>query len=299
MSWEPDARTARAAFLPCCVALAFLRWRVRPAVFVHPRYVRACHAGKRAARSVLAEGSAHTRLRRARGYPVAEQAAVVATAYPHGGTWPRSASGASAGESTRIDSSHRSMALAAHSSHGDSESLYGVRRSLLRRESSASSTPTVRSTHGRRRCTALAAGNRSVIIWSRSPAGFGVLLIASGLYLWWPRDGRGVSGKPCFLPSRSSDRGGGAILHSGDRGLGRSSAVVLPRYPGWPGHRSGAAGGARPNVELFAGRDGSNAPLAAGYPRIGLNHGAHHEIPWAVESKRPCRLQVPSTAQRE
>ena len=109
-------------------------------------------------------------------------------------------------------------------------------------------------------------------------AGFGVLLIVSGVYLWWPRDGKSL--RQAFFP---------AVATAGPRRWrnlhGAIGAWVAPLLlffflsglawtPFWGGEF----------VQTWSSLPGEqfDAPLSDTLHEE-LNHGAHHDVPWAVE----------------
>lgn len=109
-------------------------------------------------------------------------------------------------------------------------------------------------------------------------AGFGVLLIVSGLYLWWPRDGKRL--RQALLP---------AVATAGPRRWRNLHAAIgawvapfllfffvsgLAWTPFWGGEF----------VQTWSSLPGETfeAPLSETTHEV-LNHGAHHEVPWAVE----------------
>lgn len=109
-------------------------------------------------------------------------------------------------------------------------------------------------------------------------AGFGVLLIVSGLYLWWPRDGRSV--RQALLPSVVS---GGPRrwrdLH-GAIGAWLAPPLVFFLFSGlaWTPFWGGKL------VQAWSSLPGErfDAPLSDA-THADLNHGAHHSVPWVLE----------------
>lgn len=109
-------------------------------------------------------------------------------------------------------------------------------------------------------------------------AGFGVLLIVTGLYLWWPRRGR--TWRAALLPSvAASGRRRWRDLHGA---LGAWFAPVLLFFLvsglAWTPYWGGAL------VQAWSSLPGEKlaAPLAE-ETHAALNHGVHREVPWAVE----------------
>ncbi len=123
---------------------------------------------------------------RGNALPLSEQAAAVAAAYPDSElTTFRVA--ASTDESTRVDVSPK-HAHAEHGSHGESQAitvLVDPYTAEVLGELDANRTlyAWAKALHG----TLLLGTFGDYVI--EIAAGFDVLLIASGLYLWWPRDG--------------------------------------------------------------------------------------------------------------
>lgn len=213
----------------------------------------------------------------ARGTPLSatEQVAGVAALYPQADLATIRLA-ASAAESTRIDVAPK-HAAAAHSSHGESETITvfvdpysGAILGEL--DSDRTLYAWAKALHG----TLLLGTIGDYLI--EIAAGFGVLLIASGVYLWWPRDGRGF--RQALLP---------AVAIAGPRrwrnvhaAIGAWVAPVLLFFlasglawtPFWGGEF----------VQTWSSLPGEtfNAPLAE-TTHASLNHGAHHEVPWAVE----------------
>lgn len=108
-------------------------------------------------------------------------------------------------------------------------------------------------------------------------AGFGVLLVVTGLYLWWPRNGRSV--RQALLPAVGAGRRRWRNLHAA---LGVWAAPLLLFFlvsglawtPFW--------GGAM--VQAWSSLPGESfaAPLAEA-THASLGHGPRSGVPWAVE----------------
>lgn len=108
-------------------------------------------------------------------------------------------------------------------------------------------------------------------------AGFGVLLILTGLYLWWPRNGRTV--RDALIPTAAGGpRNRWRNLHAA---LGAWAAPMLLFFfvsgLAWTPFWGGAL------VQTWSSLPGEtfDAPLAAA-THASLD-GAHHDVPWAVE----------------
>jgi uncharacterized iron-regulated membrane protein len=211
--------------------------------------------------------------RAAPALPVSEQAAAVAAAYPDSELTTLHVGG-TAGQSTRIDVSpkHTHAALA----HGESSST------------AVFVDPYTGTVLGQ------VDANRTVHAWAKAlhgtlllgafgdyvveiAAGFGVLLIASGLYLWWPRDGQRL--RQALLPAVAT--GGRRHWRNVHGAIGAWLAPFLLFFfvsglawtPYWGGEL----------VQAWSSLPGEtfDAPLAAA-THASLSHGAH-EVPWAVE----------------
>jgi uncharacterized iron-regulated membrane protein len=109
-------------------------------------------------------------------------------------------------------------------------------------------------------------------------AGFGILLTASGLYLWWPREGRGL--RHALLPTLTlSGQRRCRDLHAA-MGLWIAPFLLfffasgLAWTPFWGGEL----------VQAWSSLPGEtfDAPLSS-VSHASLNHDAHHEVPWALE----------------
>lgn len=204
-----------------------------------------------------------------------EQAAAVAAAYPHADLATfRAAS--SPTESTRIDVEPK-HAAGGHDGHGGAATLTvfvdpyaGVVLGDL--DPNNTLYAWAKKLHG----TLLlgTAGDYLIEI----AAGFGVLLIASGLYLWWPRDNRPV--RQALLPSMTTPgRRRWRDLH-GAVGVWTAPFLLfffasgLAWTPFWGGEL----------VQTWSSLPGESfdAPLSA-TTHASLEHGAHHEVPWALE----------------
>jgi len=123
-------------------------------------------------------------------------------------------------------------------------------------------------------------------------AGFGVLLVVTGLYLWWPRDGRTL--RQALLP---------AVAGAGHRrwrnlhaALGAWVAPLLLFFLvsglAWTPFWGGAL------VQAWSALPGEtfDAPLAEA-THASLEHGAHHGVPWSVEqTPLPASSSVRGTA---
>lgn len=109
-------------------------------------------------------------------------------------------------------------------------------------------------------------------------AGFGVLLVVTGLYLWWPRRGRTV--RQALMPSVSTPgRRKWRNLHAA---LGAWTAPLLLLFlvsglawtPFWGAEL----------VQTWSSLPGESfAAPPAEATHASLAHGAHHDMPWAVE----------------
>jgi uncharacterized iron-regulated membrane protein len=204
-----------------------------------------------------------------------EQSAAVAAAYPHVELVTFRVS-AAATDSTRIDVAPP-HAAEGRGGHGDSANIAvfvdpytGAILGELDTERTAYAW--AKALHG----TLLlgTAGDYLIEI----AAGFGVLLIASGLYLWWPRDGRGL--RQALLPGVAT--GGPRRWRNVHAALGAWLAPLLLFFLGsglaWTPFWGGEF------VQTWSSLPGEtfDAPLAE-TTHGSLNHGAHHEMPWAVE----------------
>jgi uncharacterized iron-regulated membrane protein len=203
------------------------------------------------------------------------QAAAVRSAYPHAdlatfrvATSPR--------DSTRIDVVPK-HAVADHGSHGESaaaavfvDPYTGAVLGEL--DSNRTLYAWAKALHG----TLLLGTLGDYLI--EIVAGFGVLLIASGLYLWWPRDGTAL--RQAFVPKPfASGRRRWRDLHAA---VGVWVAPLLLFFfasglawtPFWGGEF----------VQTWSSLPGETfaVPLADA-SHASLNHDAHHDVPWALE----------------
>lgn len=207
--------------------------------------------------------------------PSSEQAAAVAAAYPESDLATFRVAAAH-NESTRIDVAPK-HAHTDHAAHGESPNitvLVDPYTAAVLGELDADRTlyAWAKALHG----TLLAGTFGDYLI--EIVAGFGVLLIASGLYLWWPRDGKTL--RQALLP---------AVAAAGPRrwrnlhgAIGAWAAPFLLFFflsglawtPFWGGEF----------VQVWSSLPGEqfDAPLSEA-THEDLNHGAHHEVPWAVE----------------
>ena len=204
-----------------------------------------------------------------------EQVAAVAAEYPHAELLTFRAS-ASATESTRIDVAPQHVADG-HGGHGESTNLavfVDPYSGTVLGELDADSTAYAwaKALHG----TLLLgiAGDYLIEI----AAGFGVLLIASGFYLWWPRDGRGL--RQALLPAVAT--AGPRRWRNVHAALGAWLAPLLLFFFGsglaWTPFWGGEL------VQTWSSLPGERftAPISD-TTHATLNHGAHQEVPWAVE----------------
>ncbi len=113
-------------------------------------------------------------------------------------------------------------------------------------------------------------------------AGFGIMLVVTGLYLWWPRDGKGL--RNVLLP-RFQARGRmlWKELHAT---VGFYISVVLFFFLisglSWAG-----IWGAKYTQawSTFPAEKWDNVPLSD-KTHASMNHGALHEVPWALEQTK-------------
>jgi uncharacterized iron-regulated membrane protein len=109
-------------------------------------------------------------------------------------------------------------------------------------------------------------------------AGFGVLLIVTGVYLWWPRHARTVQ-QALLPPVAGAGRRRWRNLHAA---FGAWTAPLLLFFfisgLAWTPFWGGAL------VQTWSSLPGESfdAPLAE-TTHASLDHGAHHHVPWAVE----------------
>lgn len=110
-------------------------------------------------------------------------------------------------------------------------------------------------------------------------AGFGVVLIATGLYLWWPRDGRGLTG---VLAPRFSARGR-ALWKSLHMTVGFYVSLILLvfllsglTWAGIWGEKFTQA------WSTFPAEKWDNVPLSDA-THASMNHGGIKEVPWTLE----------------
>lgn len=207
--------------------------------------------------------------------PPSEQAAAVAAAYAR---WNLTTFRASPEprESTRIDLSPR-HAHSEHAAHGEAQSItvfVDPHTAQILGELDANRTlyAWAKALHG----TLLLGivGDYAIEI----VAGFGVLLIVSGLYLWWPRDGKPL--RQAFFPPVAT--GGPRRWRNLHGAMGAWVAPFLLFFflsglawtPFWGGEF----------VQTWSSLPGEqfDAPLSHATHEE-LNHGAHHEVPWALE----------------
>lgn len=110
-------------------------------------------------------------------------------------------------------------------------------------------------------------------------AGFGVVLIVTGLYLWWPRDGQGVARS--LLPDLSAR--GRSLWKSLHRTVGFWVAAVLLVFLisglSWAGIWGGKIVQA---WSTFPAEKWDNVPLSD-KTHADMNHGAMKEVPWGLE----------------
>lgn len=108
-------------------------------------------------------------------------------------------------------------------------------------------------------------------------AGLAVLLVVTGLYLWWPRAGRPL--KAALLPQAGAGRRRWRDLHAA-AGAWLSPLLLLFLLSGlaWTPFWGGAL------VQAWSSLPGEQlaAPLAPS-THASLDHGAHAGVPWAVE----------------
>jgi uncharacterized iron-regulated membrane protein len=207
--------------------------------------------------------------------PPSEQAAAVAAAYPDSDLATFRAADVP-DESTRIDVTPK-HAHTEHASHGESQAItvfVNPYTAEVLGELDANRTlyAWAKALHG----TLLLGTFGDYVI--EIVAGFGVLLIVSGVYLWWPRDGKSL--RQALLP---------AVATAGPRrwrnvhgAIGAWAAPFLLFFflsglawtPFWGGEF----------VQTWSSLPGEqfDAPLSDA-THEDLNHGAHHEVPWAVE----------------
>lgn len=222
---------------------------------------------------------------RGEALPAADQAAAVAAAYPD---WDLKTLriAASPTASTRIDLAPR-FAAESHGGHGDAEAptvFVDPYRATVLGDIDANATvyAWAKKLHG----TLLLGTAGDYVI--EIAAGFGVLLIVTGMYLWWPREGRSL--RAALLPALASPgRRRWRDLH------GAVAAWTAPFLLfffvsglAWTPFWGGAL------VQTWSSLPGERfvAPLAAATHGT-LNHGVHREVPWAVE-----RTPLPAATER-
>ena len=190
------------------MALAFLRGNLRPAVCGRSCDVRARDAREQAAGRYF-QTTLLTVTPRGTSLPASEQVAAVAAAYPDAEVVTFRAS-PSAVESTRVDIAAK-HASTAHGSHGDAASttvFVDPYTGAILGELNADRTlyAWAKGLHG----TLLLGTVGDYLV--EIAAGFAVLLVASGLYLWWPRDGRSL--RLSLLPAGTAGRQRWRNLHA-------------------------------------------------------------------------------------
>lgn len=110
-------------------------------------------------------------------------------------------------------------------------------------------------------------------------AGFGVVLIITGLYLWWPRDGKGFAS--VLVPQLSAR--GRALWKSLHRTVGFYAAIILLvflvsglTWAGIWGEKFTQA------WSTFPAAKWDNVPLSDA-THASMNHGGIKEVPWTLE----------------
>lgn len=110
-------------------------------------------------------------------------------------------------------------------------------------------------------------------------ASLGITLLLTGLYLWWPRNGRGFA--EALVPQTSLR--GRALLRSLHQTLGTWMSVVLLFFLlsglAWAGVWGGKFMQA---WSTFPAEKWDNVPLSD-KDHASMNHGAVHEVPWTLE----------------
>jgi uncharacterized iron-regulated membrane protein len=221
---------------------------------------------------------------RGNALPPSEQAAAVAAAYPDSDLVTFRAA-ASPAESTRIDVSPK-HAQAEHAAHGEPQTVTVfvepyTAEVLGELDANRTLYAWAKALHG----TLLLGTFGDYVI--EIAAGFGVLLIASGVYLWWPR------GKPLRQALFPAVAIAGARRWRNLHGaIGAWVAPLLLFFflsgmawtPFWGGEF----------VQTWSSLPGEqfDAPLSD-TTHEELNHGAHHEVPWAIE-----QTQVPASGSK-
>lgn len=110
-------------------------------------------------------------------------------------------------------------------------------------------------------------------------AGFGVVLIVTGLYLWWPRDGRSLAG---VLVPRLSSRGR-QLWKSLHQTVGVYAAAILLVFLLSGLTWSGIWGEKITQAwSTFPAEKWDNVPLSDA-THASMNHGGIKEVPWTLE----------------
>jgi uncharacterized iron-regulated membrane protein len=207
--------------------------------------------------------------------PAAEQAAAVAAAYPHAELVTfRAAAAREASARVEILPAH---GAASHGAHDAAETVTvfvdPYTGTVLGELGAADSVYAwAKRVHG----TLLLGTFGDYVI--EIAAGFAVLLIATGLYLWWPRDGRSL--KTALAPwAGAAGRLRWRDLHAA-AGAWLTPLLLFFLVSGlaWTPFWGGAL------VQAWSSLPGEQfaAPLAQA-THASLDHGAHAAVPWAVE----------------
>ena len=110
-------------------------------------------------------------------------------------------------------------------------------------------------------------------------AGFGVVLIVTGLYLWWPRDGKGL--RAMLIPNLAAK--GRALWKSLHQTIGFWLSALLLVFlisgMSWTGIWGEKLVQA---WSTFPAEKWDNVPLSD-KTHAGMNHGAMKEVPWGLE----------------
>ena len=110
-------------------------------------------------------------------------------------------------------------------------------------------------------------------------ASLGIILLVTGLYLWWPRDGRGY--RATLLPNfRLKGRLFWRELHSGLGFYG--SIIILFFFVSGLAWASVWGGKFVQAWSTFPAEKWDNVPLST-LDHASMNHGALKEVPWALE----------------
>ncbi|MEQ1519935.1 MAG: PepSY domain-containing protein [Aestuariivirga sp.] len=113
-------------------------------------------------------------------------------------------------------------------------------------------------------------------------AGFGIMLIVTGLYLWWPRDGKGLAG--VLLPNLAAR--GRMFWKELHVSVGFYISVVLFFFLISGLSWAGIWGTKYTQAwSTFPAEKWDNVPLSD-KNHASMNHGPLHEVPWALEQTK-------------